>query len=92
MKQLNIAGKSIVISGATGALGGSIAEHLLQNGAQVILLGRSLSKLKGKAEDLFKKTGVKVTYRLVDLLDKKALKKTCDQLLTQVDAFDGWSM
>lgn len=40
--------KCYVLSGGTGTLGGCIGDYLVKNGAHVILLGRSLDKLREK--------------------------------------------
>lgn len=47
-----IENRNYALSGGTGALGSSIALYLVQNGAKVILLGRSAEKLEAKRNEL----------------------------------------
>ena len=49
---LSLKDKNYALSGGTGTLGGSIAQYLVQNGAKVLLLGRSEDKLKEKQTEL----------------------------------------
>lgn len=48
----SLAGKVVVINGATGALGGALARALQAEGAQLILFGRRLDRLTGLADAL----------------------------------------
>ena len=81
--------KTYALSGATGALGGSIAEYLVSNGANVILLGRSAEKLHKKVSDLDKiRPGSAKSY-LVDLLNEEELKKVRDHIESDVGHLDG---
>ncbi len=48
----DISKKVILITGATGALGGSMAEYLLSEGAKVVLLGQTEGKVKDKVKQL----------------------------------------
>lgn len=85
----SIAHKSYALSGATGALGGSIADYLVSNRAKVILLGRSAEKLKKKVAELDNiNPGCAKSY-LVDLLDENELKKTRDIIDKEVGQLDG---
>ena len=87
--QFSIQNKCYVLSGATGALGGSISEYLVSNGAKVILLGRSAKKLKQKTAQLDTLVkGMSKTY-VVDLLDEDELRKTKDIIYKEVGSIDG---
>lgn len=44
--------KVVVITGGGGSLGGSIAKQFVEEGAKVVLLGRTLSTLKKKAQEI----------------------------------------
>ena len=46
MKLFSVKNKKIVLTGATGVLGESITKHLAKEGAQVIILGRTASKIE----------------------------------------------
>ncbi|MGB5437711.1 MAG: SDR family oxidoreductase [Maribacter sp.] len=87
--QFSIQDKCYVLSGATGALGASISAYLVSNGAKVILLGRSVEKLKQKAAQLNTMHPGKAKTFVVDLLNEDALRKTKDQINIEVGAIDG---
>ncbi|WP_373494766.1 SDR family oxidoreductase [Aquiflexum sp.] len=57
MKLFSVKNKKIIITGATGVLGESMARHLAKEGAQVIILGRTPSKVEALIEDLRKEGG-----------------------------------
>lgn len=57
MKLFSVKNKKIVITGATGVLGESIARHLAKEGAQVIIIGRTPSKVENLIEILRKDMG-----------------------------------
>lgn len=48
----SIEGKVAVITGASGVLGGTLAEHFIKAGAKVVALGRSQDKLDAKVAEL----------------------------------------
>ena len=85
----SIENKCYALSGATGALGGSISEYLVSNGAKVILLGRSAEKLDKKTADLNAiNSGLTKSY-VVDLLNTTELKKTRDSIAAEFGHLDG---
>jgi NAD(P)-dependent dehydrogenase (short-subunit alcohol dehydrogenase family) len=72
--QFSIDNYAIAITGGTGTLGSSIAEYLVHNGAKVILLGRTLSKLEDSARNLNAiREGSCFTYK-VDVMSEEALE------------------
>lgn len=87
--QFSIENKCYVLSGATGALGGSIAEYLVRNGARVILLGRSSEKLENKVSDLNAIAPGKTHSYIVDLLNEAQLRATRERIGLEVGAIDG---
>ena len=85
----SIVNKTYALSGATGALGGSISEYLVENGARVILLGRSPQKLEEKITVLNSiKDGMATSY-LVDLMNETELKTTRDAIKADIGQLDG---
>lgn len=69
-----VAGKVIVVTGATGVLCSSLVEDLLAHGAKVAMLGRSREKLDALAARLARK-GLKETFvGVADVLDRAALE------------------
>lgn len=76
----SIKDKCYVLSGGTGTLGGSIGDYLVKNGAHVILLGRSLDKLKKKQNNLeLINPGYAHTY-VVDVMNKGDMELVKDQI------------
>jgi len=57
MKLFSVKNKRIIITGATGVLGESMARHLAKEGAQVIIIGRTPSKVEKLIEELRKEGG-----------------------------------
>ena len=49
---MRLKGKSVVITGATGAIGSATAKRFLSEGANVVLVGRSEDKLRTLSESL----------------------------------------
>ncbi|NNE76913.1 MAG: SDR family oxidoreductase [Pricia sp.] len=87
--QFSIEGKCYVLSGATGALGGSIADYLVKNGAKVVLLGRSPEKLKKKAAQLDAIAANKTYTYVVDLLNEEEIKRLKTKMASEVSAIHG---
>lgn len=69
-KQLNVEGKVVLITGATGFFGRYFAETFLEAGARVILLGRS-EKLQKQVSDLQRRYGkTRVSGFRIDFYDR----------------------
>ena len=49
---MRLKGKSVVITGATGAIGSATAKRFLSEGANIVLVGRSEDKLRSLSESL----------------------------------------
>ncbi|MEX0361011.1 MAG: SDR family NAD(P)-dependent oxidoreductase, partial [Allomuricauda sp.] len=85
----SIKDKHYLLSGARGALGGSIANYLVGHGAKVILLGRSEEKLASKQKELDKiQIGHAHTF-VVDLLDEAALGSLKQKISKEFEKLDG---
>jgi NAD(P)-dependent dehydrogenase (short-subunit alcohol dehydrogenase family) len=85
----SISDKTFALSGGTGTLGGSIAEYLVNQGARVILLGRSPKKLRDKKDELDKiKDGYTSIYE-VDVLKEEALMEVREEIASNFDGLDG---
>ena len=85
--KLAVAGKIIVVSGATGVLGESMTRSLAESGAQVVILGRTTSKVdalvKAISEDGFKAIGL-----VADVTSKDDLLKAKVQLEAEFGYID----
>ena len=77
MKNLfDISGKSAIVTGGAGTLGGNIARHLVEQGVNVVVLGRHKENTEAMAQELTKLGGGKVMAVVSDVLDVDKLKET----------------
>jgi NAD(P)-dependent dehydrogenase (short-subunit alcohol dehydrogenase family) len=77
----SLAGKKVLLTGASGFLGKVFARALLENGASLVALGRS-SELDKQVEKWRNEFGNdRVTAYRVDMYDLPALEKTLDQIV-----------
>ncbi len=81
--------KIIALSGGTGALGGSIAEYLVLNGASVILIGRSDEKLAAKKVSCDAIIQGKTTTYKADVLDEGELRELKSTIKQDFGKLDG---
>lgn len=86
---LSLKNKRYALSGGTGTLGGSIAEYLVQNGAQVLLLGRSLDKLEAKQKELNAMAEDSTHIFVVDVMNEEALAQLKDTIANDFGHLDG---
>lgn len=78
----SLAGKVIMVTGASSGIGKQIALSIAAQGAKVILIGRDIPRLKAVAESL---AGNGHAWYSVDITDYKALKEA----LSAVDVLNG---
>ena len=79
---MRLKGKSVVITGATGAIGSATAKRFLSEGANVVLVGRSEDKLRTLSESLNHSKAI-TTY-VAEALDEVAVKQSLECC---IDAF-----
>lgn len=82
MFELN--GKTALVTGATGGIGGAIARALHQQGATVTLTGRQEDKLK----DLVSELGDRAHYIVCDLANKDQVASLIDQGIEIMGSLD----
>lgn len=70
--------KNVIITGAAMGMGGTITRQLAQEGANLVLVARTLGPIKELAEVL-KAAGTKVTAITCDVTDDKRVKKMVDE-------------
>ena len=85
----SIENKIYALSGATGTLGGSIAKYLVENGAKVLLLGRSLDKLEEKCKELDAIAPNSAHLFVLDVMDEKQLTELKNTITTKFKRLDG---
>jgi len=84
----NISEKVVIITGGTGALGGSLAEYLLGEGAKVAIMGQTPDKVEKKVT-LLKEKYPEVVGFSGSVLDRDFLETVSQQILRkwgQIDA------
>ena len=88
-KLFSIENKIYALSGATGTLGGSIVKYLVENGAKVLLLGRSLDKLEEKCKELDAIVPNSAHLFVLDVMDEKQLTELKNTITTKFKRLDG---
>ena len=79
LKDINLKGKTVLVTGATKGLGRGAAIALAQVGANIIAVGRNLSELKSLGK-IIKKLNVKYTSFNCDVNDYKTIKNNITKL------------
>jgi len=75
MEIFNLAGKVAVITGATGGLGGSMAQILAEAGCNIVIATRDNSKGKQVADKLSEKYGIGVLVLTWEAKDTESIRK-----------------
>jgi len=84
----SLEGRTVVLTGASGFLGRTMAVTLLENGARVVILGRS-DRLQQLAGDWRKDYGPgRVQAHQVDMYDLETLSTIFQQILEREDSID----
>lgn len=81
---MELAGARVLVVGATGVLGGRLAQGLADRGAQLMLTGRDPERLSALAE----KVGAEHSVAL-DLVDVDAVKAAVDTSAERLGGLDG---
>ena len=84
---LDLAGRVAVITGGSGALGLDVAKQLKGLGANVILLGRSLDKLKEAISQIDSASGSVSSY-VCDVSNEDSLTQVADQIFAAHSCVD----
>nr|VFJ42609.1 MAG: Short-chain dehydrogenase [Candidatus Kentron sp. DK] len=71
---MNIRGKKFLITGASGGIGAATARHAARQGAHVILIARSETKLEAVAREIRKEGGT-ASFYVADLSDTEAVRE-----------------
>ena len=85
MSLFDLSGEVAVVLGATGVLGGAIAEGLAASGAKVAVLGRNAERGEERVRSIQKQGGT-AGFFLADALDQNSLKAACEALLSRLGA------
>lgn len=89
--------QTILITGATGSIGGAAVFALAKRGARVVLLGRSARKLNAKADSVrqaLSDVGIDnqdrdIATLVVDFSDMESVRAAAEEALSRFPAIDG---
>ena len=87
MSLFSLEGKTAVITGGTGVLGGAMAKGLAEAGATVAILGRREAKAL-EVTEAFKDLGLSAIALPADVLERESLIEARANLLTQTGSID----
>lgn len=75
----SVKNKKIVITGATGVLGESMAKHLANEGAQVLIIGRTPDKINALVESI-RVSGGQAEGFIADVTDENQVESVASQI------------
>ena len=81
----DLSGEVAVVIGATGALGGAIAEGLASAGASVAVLGRSAERGGARAETI-RQAGGQADFFAADAMDRRSLEEAHQRVVDSLGA------
>ena len=88
MKDLfSVKDKVVVITGGTGVLGRSIAEHLAEQGAHVVILGRN-KELGESIVESIRKQGGDACFLVSDVMNQEVVEQNCADVLSRYGRVD----
>lgn len=87
--ELNLKGKSVVVTGGGTGIGEAAALEFAREGALVSICGRRLDKLQAMAQRAASE-GLTIRYYQVDVTDTDALSAMADQIVQDSGGIDVW--
>lgn len=87
MKLFSVKNKRIIITGATGVLGETMARHLAKEDAQVIIIGRTPSKVEKLIEEL-RTAGGKADGFLADVTNEAQVEVVAQKIKDRYNSID----
>ena len=83
---MKLNGKVTIITGASGGIGKSVAQKVLEEGSKVVLVSRNKNKLKKTVEELGKNDNL--IHMAVDVSHESEVLSVVEQTLTAFDKID----
>lgn len=87
IKEFDLSGKTAIVTGGTGVLGGAMSKALARAGANVGILGRSETKGQKKVSDITENGGSAMLL-IADVLDNNSLVKARKKVLDEWGSID----
>ncbi|HEX8550455.1 MAG TPA: SDR family oxidoreductase [Abditibacteriaceae bacterium] len=87
MNLFDLKGQTAVVLGATGALGGAMAQTLAEAGASVAVLGRNEERGSQRVKEI-ESAGGSAWFQSADALDKSSLESARDAILAKSGRID----
>ncbi|MEM8889150.1 MAG: SDR family oxidoreductase [Bacteroidota bacterium] len=81
--------KNILITGASGGVGGMLAKGLAQKGHHIICLGRKEDRLLRLVE-VINSLGGSASYGVADMMDEKAVQQAGEKVMQDVGSIEVW--
>ncbi len=81
----DLSGKTSVVLGGTGVLGGAMAEALAGAGADVVVIGRNEERGRERVR-IIRQAGDKANFENADVLDRNSLLRARDRILKSHEA------
>ncbi|MDQ0976057.1 short-subunit dehydrogenase [Neobacillus niacini] len=88
MVREQLKGKNIVITGASGGIGAEIAKLCAESGANLVLIARSIEKLKQLQMELQQKHQVRVEVYQLDVSDTDKVKEVFTAIFAEIGEVD----
>jgi uncharacterized protein len=88
MGREQLKGKNIVITGASGGIGAEIAKLCAASGANLVLIARSIEKLKQLQMELVQKHQVRVEVYQLDVSSTEKVKEVFTAIFTEIGEVD----
>src|SRR4051794_34053490 len=85
---MNMAGKTVLITGSTDGVGRYVAARLPADGAQVLLHGRDASRAKALADEIVRAGHPAPTFYQADLASLADVRRLADAVLADHDKLD----
>lgn len=87
IKEFDLSGKTAIVTGGTGVLGGAMSKALARAGANVGILGRSETKGRKKVNEITENGG-NAMLLIADVLDNDSLAKAREKVLGEWGSID----
>jgi NAD(P)-dependent dehydrogenase (short-subunit alcohol dehydrogenase family) len=88
MDLFSFEGQVAVVTGGGSGIGKTMAETLAENGATIVLLGRTLEKIQKTASDISQKTGATVSAYACDVTDKEQINNIVFKIIEKYKRID----